>query len=106
MRRPYLIAASGVKGVDDQRPLDLAQYSIVEPGSWQIALMGGEVVLDVASYGGSEPFPPSPRDRARRGQCVSQLSLDDLDPDHLLRIQRRDPTGQVLQLANVAGPAI
>src|SRR5207244_6820432 len=106
MRRPNLIAAGGAKSVYDQRSLDFAQHSIVEPGGWQIPLVGGEVVLDVAPYGRSEPFPAHRLDRVRRGQCVSELRLDDLDPDDLLRIQRRQPTGQVLQLANVARPTI
>src|SRR5262249_41036683 len=106
MRRPDLIAAGGPEGVYDQRPLDLAQHSIVEPGGRQAALVGGEIVLDVTSYRSSEPFPAHRLSRVRRGQYVCELSLDDLDPDDLLRIQRREPTDQVLQFANVARPAI
>src|SRR5262249_46768644 len=57
MRRPDLIAAGGPEGVYDQRSLDLAQHSIVEPGGRQSDLVSGGIGLDVTSYRNSDASP-------------------------------------------------
>ena len=43
---------------------------------------------------------------ARQWGVAGQFSLDELAPDHLLRIQGREATHQVFEFADVAGPAM
>src|SRR5215469_5336268 len=51
LRRPQLVAPGGAEGELDERPFDLAQHAIIEPGGRQVALMGVEIVAQVALGG-------------------------------------------------------
>src|SRR5260370_20936423 len=106
MRGPDLVAAGRPEGQQDQRPLYFADHPVVEPGGWQTAFVRGEITLDVALARRGKPASArSLRGITRRGR-VAELGLDDPAPNYLLRIERRQPPNQVLQLTHVPGPAI
>jgi len=106
MGGPDLIAASGAKGLNDQRSLDLAQHPIVEPGRRQAPLVGGEVVFDMPFDRARKSISTRRFERVSRYGQVSEFRLDHVDADNFLRIECRQPPNQVLKLADIPGPAI
>src|SRR5579863_9463203 len=101
MRRLDLIAARRAESEDDQRALDLAQYALVEPRRRQASLMSGEIVLHVPLDGAREPLRIGRHAGLARRRRARKLALDDGGADYFLRIERRQPPHQVLQLAHV-----
>src|SRR5260370_42109495 len=106
MRGPDLVAAGRPEGQQDQRPLYFADHPVVEPGGWQTAFVRGEITLDVALDRRCKPLSARSLRGITRRRRVAELGLDDPDPNYLLRIERRQPPNQVLQLTHVPAPAI
>ena len=106
MGGPDLVAAGRPERQNDQRPLHLAQYPVIQPRCRQPSLMRGEVTLNVALNRRRKPFPARSFGRISGRRRVAQFGLDDADPDCLLRIKRRQPPYQIFQLAHIAGPAV
>ena len=77
MGRLDLVAAGRAEGRDDQRPLDFAQYPIVQAGGRQIALMGREIIVDVALDGRGKPLAAGHFDRVQSVDSEKLLELLD-----------------------------
>src|SRR6185312_13735884 len=101
-----LVAPGGTEAQQDERPLDLAQYAVIEPGGRQAALMRGKIVLEMALGGTAKPLIGCRLGRNRRGRRLGELGLDGVDADDLLGIESGKAPHHVLELAHIAGPAI
>src|SRR6516165_6544598 len=106
MGGPDLITAGGAEGLDNQWPLNLAKHPIVEPSRRHAPLVGGEVVFDMTFDRAREPLRARHFERIVSHRRVGEFRLDHVDADDLLRIERREPPNQILQLADVPRPAI
>ena len=84
LRRPDLVAARRRQGQQDQRPLDLAQHPVVEPGGRQGVLVRGEIVARDAV----RPRRASPSFCRHRRQLAGRHRLGQLRLD---RRRRRSP---------------
>src|SRR5262245_7150025 len=99
--RANLVAARGLEGQLDQRPLDLAQDPAVKAARRQIILVRGEVVTQMPLGGRAEGFAR----RRGRGQ-IGQLHIDDLEPDHVVAVEYGHAADEVLELPHISRPAV
>ena len=102
-----LVAAGRGERRADQRIFDLPEDAVIEAGRRQALAEA----LEIGRRGAARPSrrasrrsSPSPRESAI-GRLV-ELALDDVLGDRLLRVERGEPADQVLELADVAGPAV